>query len=263
VPRITLQITLSAAIVALLAAACTTGGGSGGTGGTIDGTSWRLSTYVDSTGKLIPVAAGFVVDATFKDANVHGFSGCNTYTAPTTISGSKLTVGAIATTMRMCKMAIPIEQDYLAALAKSATYTANADGLAIYGADGAQLLGYVPGPADPLEGSWTVTGYNNGKEAFVSPIEGSTLTATFTPDGQVSGSSGCNTYTGTYKLDGTKVTIGPLASTMMACDQALMDQEAQFLTALQTPSTVETSGANVTLRDANGAMQVGLAPATS
>lgn len=259
-PRFALPIALSlAALVAVVATACTTGG-SGGTGGPIEGT-WRLTTYVSSD-KLIDVAEGYVVDATFADATVHGFSGCNTYTAPTTISGSKLTVGPIATTGRLCKMAIPIEQDYLAALAKAASYTATDTSLAIYGTDGGQLLGYVPGPANPLEGSWVVNGYNNGQEAFISPAEGSTMTIEFTPDGQVSGSSGCNTFSGTYQLDGTNLTVGPLASTRMACDEPLMTQETQFLTALQTPSTVETSGANVTLRDANGAMQVGLSPQT-
>ena len=48
---------------------------------------------------------------------------------------------------------------------------------------------------------------------------------------------------------------------MMACDQAVMDQEAQLLAALQVPATVEASGGTVTLRDADGAMQVTLAPA--
>ena len=39
-----------------------------------------------------------------------------------------------------------------------------------------------------------------------------------------------------------------------------MDQETAFLTALQTPTTVEPSGGTVTLRDATGATQVVLAP---
>ncbi len=40
-----------------------------------------------------------------------------------------------------------------------------------------------------------------------------------------------------------------------------MDQETAFLAALQTtPTTVETSGATVTLRDASGATAVILGP---
>ena len=55
-------------------------------------------------------------------------------------------------------------------------------------------------------------------------------TITFTTDGQVYGDSGCNRFTGTYTTDGDRISIGPLASTMMACPQRQMDAEATFLT---------------------------------
>lgn len=256
--------TLTAAFAATLLAGALAGGASaqspaaGGTGGTLDGTSWTLTEYV-SAGTLIPVAAGYIVDATFRDASVAGFSGCNEYVASATVDGATLAIGPIATTGRMCKMAIPIEQDYLAALAIAATFTAAADGLSIYDASGAQVLGYAPAPADPLDGPWAVTGFNNGAEAVVSPAEGTELTVNFSPDGQVFGSSGCNTYSGSYTFADGSLTVGALAMTMMACEDAINTQEQQFLTALQVPSTVEASGGTVTLRDADGAMQVTLA----
>jgi heat shock protein HslJ len=151
------------------------------------------------------------------------------------------------------------EQQYLANLAAAATFTATADTLTIWESGGKQLLVYAAAPANSVLGEWNVTGYNNGKEAVVSPIAGTTLTATFTPDGQVSGDAGCNTYTGAYTLEGTALTVGPLATTMKACEQDVMDQETQFLTALQTPTNVESSGTTVTLRAASGASQVVLA----
>ena len=46
----------------------------------------------------------------------------------------------------------------------------------------------------------------------------------------------------------------------MACADDVMDQEAAFLTALQTPAGVEVNGANVTLRAASGATQVVFGP---
>jgi heat shock protein HslJ len=250
--------------VGLVAAACSsTGGGSassGGTGGTLDGTSWTLKTQ-DVKGVATAVPAGMVVDAKFAAGKVAGFAGCNTYTGSATISGATLKIGPTATTMKACDPAVTaVETAYLANLAAAATFTATADALTIFGSDGKQLLVYGAAPANPLEGEWNVTGYNNGKQATTSPIAGTTLTATFTPDGKVAGNAGCNTYNGEYKLDGTSLTVGPLATTMMACDQAVMDQETQFLAAFQTPTTVETSGATVTLRDASGATQVILGP---
>jgi heat shock protein HslJ len=242
----------------LLTAACSATGG--GTGGTLDGTAWTLKTYAVS-GTATNVPEGVVVDARFADGKVNGFAGCNTYTASATIADAKLTVGQAATTMKACEPDVTaIETAYLANLALSATFTATADALTIYGADGKQLLSYAAAAANPLLGEWNVTGYNTGTEAVTSPIDGTELTAVFTPDGQVSGNAGCNTFTGPYTLDGTSLTVGPLASTMMACDQPIMDQETQFLAALQTPTNVETSGETVTLRDAAGATQVSLGP---
>jgi len=256
-------IGLAIVTVGLVAVACTsTGGGgtSGGTGGTLDGTAWTLKTYAVN-GTATPVPSGLVVDAKFAGGKVSGFAGCNVYTAPATISGATLKVGQAATTLMACEPAVSgVETAYLANLAAAATFTATADSLTIFGSDAKQLLTYSAASANPLEGAWNVTGYNNGNEAVVSPATGTTLTATFTADGQVGGNAGCNSYSGPYKLDGTSLTVGPLASTMKACDQAIMDQETQFLTALQTPTTVETSGAIVTLRAASGATQVVLGP---
>jgi heat shock protein HslJ/PKD repeat protein len=62
--------------------------------------------------------------------------------------------------------------------------------------------------------------------------EGTTVTATFAPDGTVSGSGGCNNYNGGYTLSGDQITVGPLASTMMFCEKG-SQQETTYLTALQ------------------------------
>jgi heat shock protein HslJ len=254
-----LLIGLGIVTIGLVAAACTSTS-TGGAGGTLDGTAWTLKTY-DVSGTATPVPSGMVVDAKFAGSKVSGFAGCNVYTASATIDGAKLTIGPAATTAMACDpAATKVETAYLANLAKSATFTATADALTIFGSDGKELLAYGAAPANPLEGEWNVTGYNTGTQAVTSPIAGTTLTATFTADGQVGGNAGCNSYSGTYKLDGTSLTVGPLATTMMACEQPIMDQETKFLAALQTPTTVETSGATVTLRDASGATQVVLAP---
>jgi heat shock protein HslJ len=48
----------------------------------------------------------------------------------------------------------------------------------------------------------------------------------------VSGSAGCNRFTGTYGQDGSNVTFGPAALTRMACAPEVMDVEAGFTKAL-------------------------------
>ena len=66
------------------------------------------------------------------------------------------------------------------------------------------------------------------------------------------------TGTADVTVDGDQLTVGALGLTMMACEDALMAQESQFLAALQTPTTIEVSGPMVTLRAADGATQVTL-----
>jgi len=251
-------IGLAVAAVALIVAACSTAGGAGGT---IDGTSWALKTY-DVSGTATAVPAGTRVDAKFAEGKVSGFSGCNVYNAPVTISGATIKVGTAATTAMACDAdKTALEQAYLGNLAKAATFTATKDALTMFDSAGKSLLVYSAAAANPLEGSWDVTGYNNGKQATVSPVADSKLTAIFTAD-QVSGSAGCNTYSGGYTIDGTTVKIGPLASTQKACaDQAVSDQEQQFLAALQASTTYSQSGNTLTLKVAGGENQVTLVPA--
>jgi putative lipoprotein len=52
-------------------------------------------------------------------------------------------------------------------------------------------------------------------------------------DGSANGFGGCNTFAGSYELGGDSIKIGPLASTMMACEEAKSAAEAAYLPALE------------------------------
>ena len=182
-----LLIGLAVAAIGFSVFACSA---SGGSGGTIEGTNWQLKSYVVS-GTSTDVPAGVVVDAKFNGGNVAGFAGCNSYGGTATVSGSTIKIGDIRSTLMLCEgPGGDVETAYLAALPNAATFTATADALTLYDSSGKSILVYAAGSDNPLEGAWNVTGYNNGNEAFVSPVAGSTMTATFTPDGQVAGSAG-------------------------------------------------------------------------
>jgi heat shock protein HslJ len=91
---------------------------------------------------------------------------------------------------------------------------------------------------DPLEGtSWELMAYRKTR-----PIEGTTITAVF-EDGQVRGSSGCNTYFGSYEVSGDNITVGELAMTEMAClePEGSMDQEMFYLEFLMDGQTFRLS----------------------
>ena len=64
-------------------------------------------------------------------------------------------------------------------------------------------------------------------------IDGTEITAVFDQAaGVVSGNGGCNSYSGPMNTADGAFALGPFASTMMACEQSIMDQEAAYLAAL-------------------------------
>lgn len=62
-------------------------------------------------------------------------------------------------------------------------------------------------------------------------------TMTFAQDGTVSGSGGCNQYTGGFRTEGDRIAIGQVSSTLMGCDGQRGQQEAAFLSGLQGAAT--------------------------
>jgi heat shock protein HslJ len=76
---------------------------------------------------------------------------------------------------------------------------------------------------------------------------GSTLRLEFS-DGGLSVHAGCNHLHGNYRISGDRLRVGPLASTEMACDQPLMDQDAWLAdTVLGSPLAVAVDGDTLTL----------------
>lgn len=69
-------------------------------------------------------------------------------------------------------------------------------------------------------------------------IDRSRITIEFLEENRLAGRASCNRYTGRYELRGEGVSIGPLASTRMACAPALMNQEDRFLNLLDRVNSV-------------------------
>lgn len=89
-------------------------------------------------------------------------------------------------------------------------------------------------------------------------LAGTELTVAFGADGRVTGSAGCNTFMGGYKQEDGTITIGPLASTRKLCAEpaGVMEQEAQFLAALESAATYQLDGDMLHLRTADDALAV-------
>jgi heat shock protein HslJ len=107
---------------------------------------------------------------------------------------------------------------------------------------------------NPLAGTrWEVINYNNGRGALVSVLDGSRIALDFSTDGQVSGNAGCNNYFTSYQVNGNNITIVQPSSTSLFCaePEGVMDQEAEFLAALQTAVTFRITGDTLEMRSAD------------
>jgi len=74
----------------------------------------------------------------------------------------------------------------------------------------------------------------------------------FQDDGTATGSGGCNSYSGSYTLEGDVVSFGPMATTMMMCGGAIDDQEMRFFQSLAAPLTVKIENGMLYLSPAEG-----------
>lgn len=226
-------------------------------------TQWQVTGYNNGNQAVVSLLDGTAISMNFSaDNRVSGNASCNNYNGGFESNGDALQVGALASTRMACAAPEGImaqEQQFLAALQNAATYEISGAMLTIRDASGAMQVTATAQTASTLaDSAWEVTNINNGKQAVVSLIADTKITLNFDTAGNVNGNSGCNTYAGGYKLDGAKLQIGPLISTLRACETpaGLMEQEQQYLAALQNVATFEISGNTLTLRDADGAMQV-------
>ena len=114
--------------------------------------------------------------------------------------------------------------------------------LAACDAAGTSPQGDTPEPAASAgldSSAWTIVSVG---PVTLAPDAGASLSVE--PGGRVSGETGCNRYTGDVSVDGAALTFGPLATTRMACEPPLMDQERAVLDALAgvTGWAVEADG---------------------
>jgi heat shock protein HslJ len=170
------------------------------------------------------------------------------------LSGSSLLIGNLLGTQMSCgPIADAVETAYLAKLGKVTSFVINGTTLTLSDASGSPLLTFSVSTAT-LVGHWNINAYlQTSGQAFSSVVNGSNPTAVFGSDGSLSGTTGCNTFNGTYQTNGDTITISPLATTRKACPPNLSDQEAGILAGFQTATHYEVTKGRATLF--NGANQ--------
>lgn len=214
-----------------------------------------------SLGGKAPVKGTELTSAFTAAGRTSGSAGCNRYSGTYRTSGSTIRISRLATTQMAC--ADPVQRQetaFLKALSRTRSYVVSGGKLTLRSATG-QGLATFRAQTQTLAGtSWEVVAYNNGKQAVVSVLADTRLTAVFSKSGNLAGFAGCNDYNAGYKATPPKISIGPVAATEKHCEQpaGVGEQETAYLAALETAATYRIEGSRLELRTADGALAVEL-----
>ena len=201
------------------------------------------SLTVDDTA---PVTLGIAGDA------VSGSGPCNVYRGEFDLDGDEVEITDLVTTRRACEAStMEAEAEFLAALESSTRVGLDDDRLVL--SDGGRLV-FDPFDTDEaIAGAWSVvdTAVDDG---IVSVLPGSAPTLTFDADDTLVLTTGCNTASGSWALDGDRLTVDPMRVTLKHCDDpaGVMEQEAALIAAVESSDRVELAPDGLTLLDDQG-----------
>ncbi len=243
-----LAAVLLVGVAALLAGCGILGPSDDTTGGGLVGTTWTVTSIA---GTAVLAEAPPTMD--FAPEGVTGTDGCNQYTGQFHAEGGSIQIGPLSTTRMACEPARMAQATAFGAAFTGATeyrfletgeleLRGHGDILAREGID-APSSDAPPGAG--LGGtSWLLVDLDGSVEfdAAIAP------TLSFAEDDTLSGFAGCNTYTGSFTVDGGSIDIGPLGATRMACPPPASDVEAVYLPALDAVGAWEIRpGGNLVL----------------
>jgi heat shock protein HslJ len=220
----------------------------------LEGTVWTL-VEVDSGGTLTPVPEGVEATLILDDGQGGGSGGCNRFGGAYALDGDSLTFAGVTTTEMACEEPrMTVEGAYYDALSRVTSWAIEDGRLTLSDTDGRALLRYEVAPGAPLVGVvWSLTGYIDDSGTLHPPAPGGTpATIAFDAAGQASGSTGCNSFSGPYTVDGNAIQIGPLSTTLMMCAEPHGSQEVAVLGALDRVRQFWVSADALELQDETG-----------
>jgi heat shock protein HslJ len=214
------------------------------------GRDWAV-TYLRGT-RIGTVNAFIKIDAAGE--RFTGNTGCNIMNGSIRIDRSRISFSTVITTKRACtRDTAPVESMLLSALGKATRYQISNERLRLY-AGKLLLAEFRPklvlidenepsNPTDQLgleDRKWILDSVAGAaiphveQEAFIvfDPVKGS-----------AGGDTSCNAYGGDYKVNGSKISITQIISTMRACiEDEGMNIERDFLDGLRSADRYEVRG---------------------
>jgi heat shock protein HslJ len=237
----------------MLATGCGDEAGAGGSDG-LRGRTF-LSTAVTEDGRAKTLAGDTRISLWFaEDGRLVANAGCNTMQSPVDTGDGRLGVEDLATTEMGCDAARHAQDEWFAkVLTAKPSWRLSADTLTLEsGGTTVTLLDKKAVQPDlPLTGTrWTLDTIIQGEVA--SSTAGSSKAYVVFDDGQVQGSTGCNSMGGTATVSGGTVTFGSIGATRKACDGPANDVERAVLAVLDGAVSAAVDGNRLTLKHPSG-----------
>jgi heat shock protein HslJ len=129
----------------------------------LEGTYWKLLSYVDDQGNAVDVLADASIDAEFTADQMVGNAGCNRYFATYQTDDTTLTLGPVGATRMACIDPVNAqEMRYFQALESVATYKVADDHLYLSNTEGVTVLTFARAEAPVAsEPAWTADTLKN------------------------------------------------------------------------------------------------------
>jgi heat shock protein HslJ len=197
---------------------------------------WRL-VEVDGTAAPEDLEATATIGET---GTIAGNTGCNEYSSPFEVDGATIRAGPVTAQLVTCdEDVMRMEAAFIRALEAATSWSVHDQTLTLRGRGGEPELEFaaiVPLVFDDLtDAGWRLA--RNG-ETDVSPTAG--ITAIFEDDGTLTGSGGCNRFTGSYLLEAEALSLSiddVSVDTDRTCAAEVMSIEAAYLDALRAVSS--------------------------
>jgi heat shock protein HslJ len=203
-------------------------------------TLWTLAAFNGAAvAEDVPLTMQFIPGEDANTGTVGGVAVCNNYNASYTLDGTNLAITGTITTLMACPPeTVETEQAYQAAINGAQSYQILANQMMVTSSEG--QMTFVADRTPLLGTNWVLTAMGD-VNAPVAPVEGAEFNAFFTrqaqsPSGLLQGRSGCNEYNATFVASLTEIKINPPATTFMACETPVAEQEMEYLEALTSAS---------------------------
>lgn len=184
---------------------------------------------------------------------VNGYSGCNTFMGTYTLeAGNRISFSQMATTRMACPESEISESDILSVFETADNFTLNGNQLSLNKAKRAPLAEFKRAQADAeiVEKYWKLKTLEGKDVQMVDNQEREIFFTLKTNDNQLTGFSGCNSFSGQYSLEeGNRIRFSQIATTMKACPDVDIN-ESEFLQIFELAD-------NYTIKDDELSLNVG------